>query len=505
MHINLRRSARWASAAAGVLTLGMLGTAPAMAADPVDIDAAYDGFSSITVHKHVQPAVEGGPASGADLGEDGPDRPLPGVDFHLYRLDIDLDTTEGWALADAIREEIEEEGASPVPNGALTQVTVGELEFDLVTDGGDVWTQDEATDPDGIAVFDALGFGVYLVIEGDSVVENNIVTKAAPFLVSLPFALGDSEWSYDVHVYPKNAVSGITKTAEALTDPESPNYAVGDVVRWTITADLPRLAGTDSLESFSIVDELDDRLAYQEASASVVVNDAAGAPVTLPAEPYTLGLVDGDLVLEFTEAGLATLEADAQGGTVTLVFDTTVASIGADGVIPNEATVFVNDGEASTSATTAFGQLTLFKYAENDDTEVGLAGATFELYRDADLEIPVTFAGSTGPWTATTGTNGVLELPVLKPGTYYLAETETPDGYRPLEGPVEVTIVAGLTNEATGVNYVAIENTQIPAWELPLTGAAGTILFVIAGVGIIAIAVGAGIRSRRRQLAAAIG
>lgn len=59
------------------------------------------------------------------------------------------------------------------------------------------------TDVDGIAEFDNLKLGLYVVIETKTPAK--VTTPAAPFLVSVPMTTTDgTEWLYDVHVYPKN-------------------------------------------------------------------------------------------------------------------------------------------------------------------------------------------------------------------------------------------------------------------------------------------------------------
>lgn len=61
----------------------------------------------------------------------------------------------------------------------------------------------DETDANGIAKFDNLELGLYVVIETKTPAK--VTTPAAPFLVSVPMTTTDGkEWLYDVHVYPKN-------------------------------------------------------------------------------------------------------------------------------------------------------------------------------------------------------------------------------------------------------------------------------------------------------------
>ncbi|MFB9619849.1 SpaH/EbpB family LPXTG-anchored major pilin [Brooklawnia cerclae] len=501
MSTTSRGLSRWITGALGATALAMFSlfalTSPASAIEPVDIDSAQDGQSSIIVHKYEQPSEVGDPASGAEQTVSSD--PIEGVDFTLYQLDgIDLTDPDDWDIVNDLNDAIEA-GATPVVDLTATPatVTVGTLAFTLTEEATDT------TDSTGTITFDTLNFGVYIVVEGDG--PASIVTKAAPFLVSLPFASPDNTWNYDVHVYPKNAVTGITKTAEDLSSTTSPNYQVGDVVQWTIDANIPYLT-EEGLTQFAISDDLDSRLSYIASGATVTITNAGGTEVTgfISGTDYTLTSTDGTdpVELTFTAAGLTKLEA-VQGGKVTLTFNTQVTSLGETGEIPNTAVLFVNDSSNEADTETAFGQLTVFKYATNDDEKKGLEGATFKLYRDEAKTQPVTVDGA--EWEGTTDDNGLVTIPVLKPGTYYLVETVAPTGYQLITDPIPVTIYPGLTStdSAEPLNYVEVENEQVPVWQLPLTGGNGTLTFTWVGVALLVVAGGAALVSRRKAATAA--
>jgi len=501
MSTTSRGLSRWITGAVGAVALATFSlfslTSPASAIEPVDIDSAQDGQSSISVHKYEQPELAGDPASGYEQTLTA--TPIEGVDFTLYQItDIDLTDPADWDIVNALSTEIDDNGATPVLDDpdSPTTVTVGAqgpFAISAVTT--------ETTDEYGTALFDGLDFAVYIVVEGDG--PASIVTKAAPFLVSLPFASPDNTWNYNVHVYPKNAVTGITKTAEDLSSTTSPNYQVGDVVQWTIDANIPYLTD-EGLTQFAISDDLDSRLSYIASGATVTITNASGTEDTsfVSGTDYILSGTDGadPIDLTFTADGLTKLEA-IQGGKVTLTFNTQVTSLGETGEIPNTAVLFVNDSSNEADTETAFGQLTIFKYATNDDTKKGLDGATFKLYRDEAKTLPVTVNGV--EWESTTGPDGLITIPVLKPGTYYLVETEAPTGYQPIADPIPVTVYAGLTNTAELYNYVEVENEQVPVWQLPLTGGNGTLTFTWVGVALLVVAGGAALVSRRKAATAA--
>ncbi len=58
------------------------------------------------------------------------------------------------------------------------------------------------TDKDGIAKFNNLALGFYVVVE--TTTPDKVTTPVEPFIVSVPMTTKDGDnWLYDVHVYPK--------------------------------------------------------------------------------------------------------------------------------------------------------------------------------------------------------------------------------------------------------------------------------------------------------------
>ena len=79
----------------------------------------------------------------------------------------------------------------------------------------------------------------------------------------------------------------------------------------------------------------------------------------------------------------------------------------------------------------------------------------------------------------------------MKAGTYYLKETKAPDGYVGREGLQEVTITA-----QDGEYLITYE---VPNKYVPHTGGAGTRMFTILGLAIMAGAGAAFVISRRKR------
>ena len=85
---------------------------------------------------------------------------------------------------------------------------------DLNTAGVDkpMYVDEQITNENGLANFNSLQLGLYLVIETKA--PDSVTTACVPFFVSIPMTKGDGsqtnalqDWLYDVHVYPKNSTS----------------------------------------------------------------------------------------------------------------------------------------------------------------------------------------------------------------------------------------------------------------------------------------------------------
>ncbi|GAA1861473.1 hypothetical protein GCM10009796_24690 [Microbacterium koreense] len=443
---------------------------------------------SLTIHKYEQPSPVGG---ANDSGEEIPVPagwvPLGGVNFSYQPIDVDLTTTEGW---DAVEGYVSDPGSAPLTGSPVTVTTAA----------------------DGSASVSSLAVGAYLVTElvspgatagGEPV---TITQMAAPFVVTIPIPTGEGTWNSDVHVYPKNSITTVSKV------PGAPAGAgLGETVPWTITIDIPQLADGQSYSDFRVTDTLDAKLAFASTTSVTI----GGADVT-PTET-----VNGQTVQWVFDAVAINT---GQGQVLEIVFDTTVVATGA---IENTADVWINDpgmtGTPITTpvATTYWGAVSILKHAAGEVANT-LEGAQFAVYAtEAEAaagaeagRIAVTrdAAGAVIPAQTvfTTGADGTVLIPGLFAGnstdadpierTYYLREIAAPAGYELTETPIPVTVTAA--GVATPV-VMAIPNPQLPAFPLPMTGGDGALMFAVAGVAILLTALGAAIIIARRRNAQA--
>ena len=223
----------------------------------------------------------------------------------------------------------------------------------------------------------------------------------------------------------------------------------------------------------------------------------------MDAGDYTVSATD-PVTVTFTAAGFATLFADADE-TLTFEIDTVVLDAG---TISNTATVTVNGVDLTSNvATTTWVPVQLTK-ADSDSGD-GLAGAVFQVFIAETGGAPLEF-GPTAQTDFVSDASGLIDIPGLKAGVqYWVEEITAPDGYFGLTARVAIPTTGVLTAVPTGtpgeveVYEQTIENDQIPAWQLPLTGGNGPLWFGVGGGALVMVAIGAALVAARRKKAQA--
>ncbi|WP_198147926.1 SpaH/EbpB family LPXTG-anchored major pilin [Microbacterium sp. XT11] len=488
----------------GATALGLgalLGAGSAAYAAPQDYgDLDPDRTGSLTVHKYLH---QNGTAEG-DLSE-GPapgdfTDPVADVVFTAYPLlldgaPLDLGVSETWYDLNAI-----------TPGSACTAP-------DGYTLGAPVALP--ATDAEGTATV-SLPVGAYQVCETSAPAQ--IVDRATPFILTIPMPY-ENGWVYDVHAYPKNGEGTIVKTVEPQQD-----TGLGSTITFPVTVPIPSMQ--DAWTGFAIRDELDSRLQPVDAAAVVVTADGAPLDTTY----YTVTVVGQQVTMNFTPAGVAWLNEgpNAHVGTeITVEFAGTVVSVG-DGAITNQAELWPNNPGfdpsvrpplPSNEVKTYWGSLQVQKRAAGTTGPEGvLNGAVFEVYNALDpyaadcstaepTGAPVAVSGETEFTSSGTGlitVDGLFVSDSVNPAIdaqqrcYVLKEIAAPAGYvLPADPFTPVAVKVGATVPGDNVDIV---NTQQNVPPLPMTGAAGQVILITAGIGALVIAVGLVMVKHRRRV-----
>lgn len=133
-------------------------------------------------------------------------------------------------------------------------------------------------------------------------------------------------------------------------------------------------------------------------------------------------------------------------------------------------------------------KITVFKF--DQATHAPLAGATFALY---DVDPTAEGNENVEPIaTGVTNADGEVIFDGLDLGTYYLVETQAPDGYVCDSSVHTINIVAGETG------YAVNEYVEFPNVSVPHTGGEGTKMFYTVGGAILVCAAAAYVVSRKK-------
>ena len=234
-----------------------------------------------------------------------------------------------------------------------------------------------------------------------------------------------------------------------------------------------------------IHDQMDDELVLDPESFVVMIGDTELALM----DEYTIaydvshnedGTCDFEITLDLVnlyEMGAITEEDIDNATPITVTYTATLAEDATAGEYLNTAWVTYPEGESEKSTVTVktYG-ISIFKYDQANNAP--LSGATFELYQKDDegnvIEDSVI--------ELTSGENGYAVIEGLDAGTYYLKETQAPEGYVCSEEELTIT-VPGDAGEGNYVVSVSFANAQVPH-----TGGTGTLMYTIGGAAIILLA-----------------
>lgn len=438
---------------------------------------------------------------------------IDGQNYKIYRI-LDLEANEGFT---AYKYTInpgwetfvsEHNDVFTVKNGIVTSTVTDAAKIQaLANDAGD-YVKIESLAPDGTATaakptVSNLPLGYYLVVPEPGVVTNSLCS------------LGTT--NPNVTINEKNGKPSITKEVEhAAGSTGSANDAtVGDTVKFVVT--IRAIDGKP--ENYVMHDKMEAGLTFNTSSVTVKRGEETlekGTDyelITSPADNDTFDIKFEKNVVKtndvFTVIYTATLNEKAVVGTPGNKNETKLTYGDNQRV----------DAEPTKTYTWSFN---IFKYFMDGNKEKGLKGAQFILYRkananseseneyavmDANGKIQSWISGEEHATVLTSPADGKLTMSGLANGTYYLKEKEAPQGYNPLENPIEIMITAeswttsgtpsakieyktstaeDATFEETEDGTVKVENKS--GTVLPGTGGIGTTIFYVVGGGLMAAA-----------------
>ena len=367
--------------------------------------------------------------------------------------------------------------------------------------------------------------GLWLILDQSKVDATDTATgssKAVPMLVGTPLTINKTDASEGTVISNgtanvKNQVVSIAKTVDDNTVQQREN------AKYTLSTKIPNYVGYKVQGyQFTVTDKFakDAPMKYAAGTLNVYVNSIDDKNKLTIDTDYTVTGFDQssktftvDLSTYIKRLGFGTDEPGENdtfkvgtlvGTPVIVTYEATVTgSTGPDGALNTPSLTYPNDPTSNESKGKVPGpgvKVFNFDYTivkKDKTTGTPLQGATFVIYADG--------GSATAPLqTVTTGADGTAKFTGLSDDVIYIIEeTAAPTGYMDvnlkfkldidavIEGANENATVGPVTYKVTddslhlvsdgNTSTVTVENVK-NITELPLTGAAGTMLFTVVGL-----------------------
>ena len=464
-------------------------------------------------------------------GDNGEKKVLSGAAFTLYKV-MNLKPKASpkigyeYEIMDDFKTVLA--GVTPDDLGNYSAKEIEDLANEILV-AASTTSDTQITDRTGVATFDNLSLGYYLVVETKAPT-GYIAGK--PFFIAIPSTdnygtekddkTAGTKWEYDVEAIPKNEELYIDKgivSGGALV--EENTASVGDTINYVVESRIPNyddayFADPSKTPIFKISDEMTNGLTFTYPTGFEKVVTGSGVALNNPAD-YTLAAGTNGFVLTFTKDFLK----DNRGATVKLYYSAVLNKNAEKGVgesndnnveleYSNNPKDFSEKGTVENETKVYTFGIKIKKFGEENNL---LSGAAFRLYSNAACTTEV--FSTLGALVS--DANGMITFPSVKEGTYYLKETQSPKGYTLLTNPIKVEIVALKDNDgkltggfdlyiddekitetadgfktfieqAKGDSTVAVKNHE--GFSLPETGGMGIYIFLAIGlIGIIAVSI----------------
>ncbi len=392
---------------------------------------------------------------------------------------------------------------------------------------------------DGTAVtVDNLGIGFYLIVETATHSDSASVASKS-MLVPLPIVEGNKpnySWNYNLNITPKDEPVPLDKNirkqnGEKFELVSSSTNNIGDILEYQVDTAIPHYDDKTDIKSikYIITDTLSAGLDFvNQDKLNIVVADFSGNNKTLVKDvDYTIEYNGRTMTINFVYPNIMAYN------TLQLRYNVVINenAIVGGGANPNKVELeYTNNPNTGTTSkpwdetkTYTYG-IQILKHDVSDEN-VRLAGAAFELQDEEgnviaayeyDKEGKLIIAGD---GNVETDEEGLAYFVGLEAGTYYLKETKAPKGYQILDGRATLVIEADLEtgnavytlNGTVIAETTAIENggsaskvvvtkfANTKGFNLPKTGGAGTWMFTVGGILIMASMVTVFVKLRKKE------
>lgn len=315
----------------------------------------------------------------------------------------------------------------------------------------------------------------------------------------------------------ENPLTPPAKTAKVgNVDVNGKTVNVGDTVNFTVSATVPASAANYDVYPFTITDTASKGLKVAAANTFKVQVDGRDVDSSL----YTVTQTGSAAVGTTTTITFASAKSLA-GKTIVVSYTGTVtkdALTDLGGSVNNKAMITTNGGASGEGTTESKTYGFQFKKIGVDNDANALAGAQFVikkkdgkfLKQDTESKAWSSVDDQTNATVFTSGADGLVQFKGLAAGDYTVMETNAPNGYAQnfkvtfdvsIAENGTVTFKQDLLHQVTlpTDDQIATVKNVKSITQLPLTGAAGTTLFIVVALLLAAAGVTVVVKSRQRM------
>lgn len=315
----------------------------------------------------------------------------------------------------------------------------------------------------------------------------------------------------------ENPLTPPNKTAKVGdVDVDGKTVNVGDTVNFTVSATVPTSAANYDVYPFTITDTASKGLKVAAANTFKVQVDGRDVDSSL----YTVTQTGSAAVGTTTTITFASAKSLA-GKTIVVSYTGTVtkdALTDLGGSVNNKAMITTNGGASGEGTTESKTYGFQFKKIGVDNDANALAGAQFVikkkdgkfLKQDTKSKAWSSVDDQTNATVFTSGADGLVQFKGLAAGDYTVMETNAPNGYAQnfkvtfdvsIAENGTVTFKQDLLHQVTlptDGQIATVKNVK-SITQLPLTGAAGTTLFIVVALLLAGAGVAVVVKSRQRM------
>ena len=315
----------------------------------------------------------------------------------------------------------------------------------------------------------------------------------------------------------ENPLTPPNKTAKVGdVDVDGKTVNVGDTVNFTVSATVPASAANYDVYPFTITDTASKGLKVAATNTFKVQVDGRD----VDSSPYTVTQTGSAAVGTTTTITFASAKSLA-GKTIVVSYTGTVtkdALTDLGGSVNNKAMITTNGGASGEGTTESKTYGFQFKKIGVDNDANALAGAQFVikkkdgkfLKQDTESKAWSSVDDQTNATVFTSGADGLVQFKGLAAGDYTVMETNAPNGYAQnfkvtfdvsIAENGTVTFKQDLLHQVTlpTDDQIATVKNVKSITQLPLTGAAGTTLFIVVALLLAGAGVTVVVKSRQRM------